>query len=634
MQHPSAPSLLIVLAGAGVIGLGRATVAATEATPAAPSVAAMMPLAPSDSSDLVKEAHDRQKGFEQFRESRIPVEHEDAPRHSCDQQIGHICIWFGGDEEADFPPELPQVDMARRELIGFLLSASHKVQDPWITGQLVQYLTEVPDYPTAERVARNCRLTSTWWCSALLGYVLHLEGRYVDAEKAFDAALPSLPKYERERWITPRYILNDDEKKDFEKAEAEGGAKVWNLFWKLSDPLYLVPGNDRLTDHFARWVQAENRRDAANPQALYWDDDFEATLIRYGRIIGWSRTFNPERAMREGLSGGKVHVVDTREVLGHHSPGSRGYLFPERFLRSPSDIPPESWITAPRKAWTWYAPPYAPSFHGLDSQVGRFRRADSMLVVGAYEPETPPPEVADAAAATGDAAAATGDSAAASDSAAPPPKPEPPVRGPVLSGLFLVPVDGGDPADVRGTEPEGVFTLKAKPGKYVSSLEVLDQAYKRAWRARQGVRQDPLVPGLVAVSDLMLLEPGASLPSSLDEAIPHMRRNVRIHQGEKFTVVWEVYGLDVKDPAQVTLGFTKGLPGFLTRVGQFLGVLKPDRPVEISFSDTNPNAEQTLFRAVDLELPNLQPGEYTLHLRIDLPGREPSYTSRPIEVVE
>jgi hypothetical protein len=41
---------------------------------------------------------------------------------------------------------------------------------------------------------------------------------------------------------------------------------------------------------------------------------------------------------------------------------------------------------------------------------------------------------------------------------------------------------------------------------------------------------------------------------------------------------------------------------------------------------------QTVFRAVEYGLPDLQPGEYTLHLRLDIPGREPTVTSRPITV--
>jgi len=41
---------------------------------------------------------------------------------------------------------------------------------------------------------------------------------------------------------------------------------------------------------------------------------------------------------------------------------------------------------------------------------------------------------------------------------------------------------------------------------------------------------------------------------------------------------------------------------------------------------------QSVFRAIVLELPDVEPGEYTLHLRLDLQGREPVFASRPIIV--
>ena len=88
-----------------------------------------------------------------------------------------------------------------------------------------------------------------------------------------------------------------------------------------------------------------------------------------------------------------------------------------------------------------------------------------------------------------------------------------------------------------------------------------------------------------------------------------------------------------REPIQVTLGFTQGRPGFLQRVGEFLGVLEPDDPVEVTFTDAGPDVVQTAFRAVALELPDLEPGEYTLHLRVDLAGREPAIASRPIIVM-
>ncbi len=571
----------------------------------------------ADAKDLVKKAHERQRDFEMFRQSRIPVAPEPA-HQGCDQQIGRICIWFGGEDEADFPPEAPEVELARRELIGLLYQTAEQVADPWVTGQLVHYLVENGSYGQAESVARACGLAETWWCSALLGYVLHVRGQFVDAEAAFRDAVASMPEKERrENWLTPRYIFTRDAQKKFDKLQPDDRARQWELFWRLSDPLYLVDGNDRLTDHFARWVEATNARDAANPQGTFWEEDLEETLIRYGRIVGWSRTHDPAAMMR-GRPGG-FSLQDTRQILGHHSPHSRGYLFPEEFLRSPSDIPPESWITAPREARTWYAPPYAPDFRGLETQVGRFRRGDEMLVVGAYRPL--PATAADSAlmpAERGGAFAPRTAGAGVADSAE--------------AGLFLVPVDGGEASEVRGSQAEGVFTLHAPPGRYVSSLEVLDASDKRAWRARQGVKQVPLVPGLVAVSDLLILDEGASLPESLDEAIPHVRRGVRIRRGERFVVVWEVYGLRVHDPARVTLGFTKGRPGFLERVGEFLGMLEPDRPVQVTFEDTGTDAVQTVFRSVALQLPDLEPGEYTLHLRLELPGREPAITSRPIVV--
>ncbi|HKJ02834.1 MAG TPA: hypothetical protein VJ997_10280 [Longimicrobiales bacterium] len=605
-ESGSWPSLLFLLPL--VLGTG---VSLALTTPAAASVRERH-VSPSDSSDLVKKAHERQRDFEFFRQSRIPVEMERSGG-SCDAQIGRICIWFGGEEEADFPEEAIEVGMARNQLIQLLAETGGQISDPWVTGQRVRYLAESGALGEAERVARTCELTDAWWCSALLGYVLHLEGKWVEAEASFRQAALTLPKDERQKWLSPHYIISRDDEKTFNKAEPAERDRKWELFWRLSDPLYLVDGNDRLTDHFARWVEAHNEEDAENAQGLFWEDDLEETLIRYGRIVGYSRTHAPQSNMR---AGGGFSLQDTRRVVGHHQTHSRGYLFPAEFLSSPSEIPPESWITAPRESRTWYAPPYAPDFRALESQVGRFRRGDEMLVVGAYQPEAPVSEPAGPGQA--------------------PPRPQPPldIRGPVQAGLFLIPEEGGDAAEIRGTDAHGVLTLHAKPGKYVSSLEVLDAGDKRAWRARQGVRQVPLVPGLVALSDLMILEEGAPYPGTLEEAIPHVRPGVRVRRGERFTVVWEVYGLRVQQPAQVTIGFTQGRPAFLQRVGEFLGVIDPGTPVQISFEDPGSDQVQSAFRAVEIALPDLEPGDYTLHLRLDLPGREPAIVSRPIVVEE
>lgn len=565
------------------------------------------PASSAEAARLLEEARERQEEFEQYRGSRIPVTRERS-QPSCDERIGRICIWFGGEGETGFPREAPEVGEARVELISLLTETATRAPGRWVIGQLVYYLIENRDVDGATRVATECGIPELWWCAALRGYILHLTTDYVESEAAFREALASMPPEERARWTSPRFVLTADAVELFERMTPSERESRWALFWRLSDPLFLIEGNDRLTDHFARIVEAVNWQDSANPMGLPWGEDMEATLIRYGRNIGYSRTFDPIGTLNR--------QVDTRRVQGHHHPKSRGYLFPEEFLESPSDVPPESWITAPRQARTWYAPRYAPDMRALETQVGRFRRGAQMFVVGAYRPVPPEPDsVATDSARTGGQ--------------------RPPglgIQGQPHAALFLIPEDGSPPKFVRGTDAEGVLTISSPPGRYVSGLEVVDLQGRQAWRARQGVVQLPLAPGLLDVSDLLILKEGTPLPQSLEDAIPHVRPGVRIRRGELFPVVWEAYGLEVDEPVRVTIGFTRGRPGFLTRVGEFLGVLEPDRPVEVVFEDPGPESVQTAFRSIGLQLPDLDPGEYTLHLRLELAGREPVVTSRPIIV--
>jgi hypothetical protein len=552
----------------------------------------------AERASLIAEARKAQSEFERYRASRIPVERE-RTRAVCDERIGGICIWYGGEDELRFPAERPEVFDARDKLIRLLSTTSERVKDRWVIGQLVHYLVENRVFGEAERVATACGIEETWWCSALRGYSLHVRSQHVEAEAAFREALAAMPEPERARWTSLRYILTPDGEKYFERLDPAERTRRWELFWRLSDPLFLINGNDRLNDHFARLVEATSWRDAAHPQGE-WGDDQEAALIRYGRNIGYSRTMD---APTFGS------IQDTRRVVGHHHPKSRGYLFPEAFLASPWDIPPESWITAPREARTWYAPLYAPDMRALDTQVGRFRRGDDMLVVGAYTPRLAPADSTEAN--------ATRESCNGAD---------------IHGAFFLIPEDGTPPKFSRNNACTGVFELRARPGRYVTGLEVVDVKARRAWRARQGIGQLPLVAGNLDVSDFVILKAGAPLPATLEEAIPDIRPGVTIRRGERFPVVWEAYGLRVQEPVRVTLGFTRGRPGFLARVGAFLGVIETARPVEVAFQDAGPDGIQTAFRALEIELPALDSGEYTLHLRLEIAGRDPVTVSRPIIV--
>ena len=70
---------------------------------------------PVDPEEVLEEMHDLQRDFERFRESRTPVEVQRA-NGVCDERIGRICIWFGGEGEETFPAELREVRQARNSV--------------------------------------------------------------------------------------------------------------------------------------------------------------------------------------------------------------------------------------------------------------------------------------------------------------------------------------------------------------------------------------------------------------------------------------------------------------------------------------------------------------------------------------
>ena len=55
--------------------------------------------------------------------------------------------------------------------------------------------------------------------------------------------------------------------------------------------------------------------------------------------------------------------------------------------------------------------------------------------------------------------------------------------------------------------------------------------------------------------------------------------------------------------------------------------------VLITYEDAGPDVLGTVFRAVELSLSNLEPGDYTLTVEIELAGREPMTVGRPISIV-
>ena len=418
-----------------------------------------------------------------------------------------------------------------------------------------------------------------------------------------------MPREERARWLALEYLLDDEAREVFEDADPEARAALREQLWLLADPLYLVEGNDRETEQYARHTLIRIREAAENAYDLPWEEDLEELVARYGGEVGWERG-RPVRPPSGVLQ-------DNRFIIGRHRPHGREFLPAGAFLEDPAGIPVRAWEIEDRAPWTGYAPWYAPIITTMDAQVVRFRRGDSLLVVAGYQPPPPP---AEAPRPTVRETAPGADPFAAF--AAPPPPP-PVAAGAVESGVFVLTPGGERLVDQRDGAREGVVTARVPNGDYVFGVEVLNEADDRAWRVRGGVRQQDLPFGLAGISDVVLLDAGGDLPESLDEALPRVRRSTRIQSGDTFVAAWEVYGLQTGESAIVGITMQDADPGLLERATRFLRLTTPEAPVEMSWEEAGPDQLGTVFRAIALTLPEVEPGEYDLILTVELAGRSP-----------
>ena len=637
----------------------------------------------SDSLELVEEAKDVQARYERYREQRTPPDLADVSRR-CDEIVGRYCFRFPDHIDVDDwrAPEQPvELELARTRVLEDLGNIAGKIPgDLWILGQRVYYLTDMGAWTNAANLARRCGGRTHWWCTALAAYVHHERGLWTVADEVFARALEQMPPDTAARWRAPEHLLEDPAWRIYEEAADKEGLE--ERLWMLSDPLYLVEGNDRKTEQYARQVLIRIRAGAVNGTGLDWEDDLEEITLRWGAPEAWSR----ERDLPTGDT-----LVDSRRMVSHRR--GREFLPPAEAFENPSQMAPGEWTLGERARMelreggipvdplinagllealtgsrnpsggsidlngiindgvirsgprTGYTAPYAPELDVLEVQVARFRRGDSLLVAGAFAPR---PEEKKALGAAPRASGVIDLTTARNESRSDKQRrtnpfgavrevpvafmPEVSERN-IQSGLFLIDSESGKRHQVLGEGPKGAFQLQAPNGHYIVGLEAFSPHAKKGWRDRHGLWQDPIVPGLAAISDLLILQGGGEVPTSLDEALPSALPAVRIRAGDAFKVAWELYGLQVGESARVRIGVNPARTGLGRRLGEFLRLLEPNEPVVMTYEDAGPDVLGTVFRAVELNLSDLEPGEYTLTVEIELAGREPMTVGRPLSIV-
>jgi hypothetical protein len=614
---------------------------------------------PQDSSELNERARELQTQFESFRQSKLLAPLAWPSGMGCDVMLGRICKRHGKDYPWPVDEEPVEMSLARMEMLKDM-GAIHQLipGDGWVLAQMVLYLGEEGRWDAAEGLLRNCRVPEPGWCEALRGLALHRTGRFVESEEAFRLALEAFEDKELREWTDPRYALDptgDGVWGDLDGEEADTMA-AW--IWHLADPLYMVDGNDRWTEQMSRWTEIRAREEAEHPFGIPWGFDLQELLMRYGASIAWERRRQVQTSMRVG---------DTPDMVGRSLPHARQFMPPGELIEDPTGIPWGAWELNVNSPYTAYAPSYSPIFRPLDFQVARFRRGDSLRVVAAY---TPGPGTARSAedlfaeapaqAATADPFRSGGGDRNPRERNQPPRQgrmdpwgqPQPfggpvspgermdpavliqPPPGPLATGaLFLSPGPGREPIRVEGAEGgTGVYDVTVLNGQYVVSLEVYDEFESRAWRARQGARQANLIPGLTALSDVLLVKDVPNLPESLEGAIPDALPGHEIRAGGSVIAAWEVYGLEPGEPMAVNVAVNEADGDFFQRIGELLRLSEPEEPVVMTWEEGSPDGMRAFFRSVRLSLPNLEPGRYVLSIEVVLPGRDAMVTSTPLVI--
>ncbi|MFC1661700.1 hypothetical protein ACFL3S_09655 [Gemmatimonadota bacterium] len=564
----------------------------------------------ADSADLRREAREAQRRFESIHRRRLPETREDWGGE-CDERLGRICLRFQGGSGWEPQPEDSAVIVARRELHRVLEEVGRQIPgDRWVLSQRVRYLGDEGRWEEVVRLAEGCRSGPPWWCPGLLGYAHHRAGRPVEALEWFQRSLGAMRTERASRWRDPSGLLEAPAAQWLREPRGLTVAEAVSRVWAMADPLFLAPGNSRLTEHFARKFGAEIYSGSSLTMSIPWSSSTEELLIRYGFPAGWERT-RPEMG----------DLARDIAVVEHHHPDIRGLLPPLDALQDPAGLTEGLWVPVDDFPRSGSAPLEAPLLVEGLGQTAVFRRGDSLLVLASYAPSIDtlleknrrPPNTSSGNGVHGSRVLA-----------APLWEPRPPNRSlDTLAGLFLLPVEQeGELLGAEGKGGEGVLVLMAPTGGYLLSLELWNPAGRWSSRSRHGVRHGAVPPDVPSLSDILLLSPDTFLPADLGEALPRSLSHTALRSGSRVTLAWEVYGLGRRrEPLTFRVSLQREEGGLLRRAFERVGLFRRPPSLRLSWSEGGAEGAGPLFRAVDVELPELDPGWYLLKLELDIPYR-------------
>lgn len=569
-----------------------------------------------DSAQALRElAHRAEWSYEYLLRSLAPVRRGySSGSQRCDEIVGRFCLTY--ESSGGHRPDTAvagKVISARQQAVEMLRKAFAALPGELTTaGPLLRYLIEDGRAEEAVAAAR----TFAWatadsaWSELLLGYALHAAREDSVAEEHFARGLARLAEKERRRIQDISYLLDGKERSIYRKLDESERLAYEEALWRLADPLYLTPGNERYAEHLARHVWSRLLAEAPRARRmLRWGNDLEQLTVRYGVPTSRERVLSDYFGLYSGSEETMVEYFD---------PNQLAYL-PETLRTDgmpPTPPPGSTWVLDRERARSGYHPLTLRRLRPIEHQVSRFPNGSNTLLR---------------------IDATIGLDSVASGAAR------------ASAGLFLLDGDYRPILEHRGrigiARDTAVLRYETDqpPGLYVYSVELLEEESRFAGRARYSVELPVIDPGRIALSDPVVTKPfgAAPPPSGRDDAALQPLASLTLAPGDTIGLYAEAHNLAVSSDRlshfRVDLKVGKAEePSLLARawgwVGRKLGVAKPAETPQLSW-EGEAEAGVPAILAVDLPIGGLDAGLYAIELVVtDLVATESASSTRIIRI--
>lgn len=451
-----------------------------------------------------------------------------------------------------------------------------------------------------------------------LGLARAREERWLEAERAFDEGLRRLPPTEREAFHDVTALLKSDQRSVYAALEDHEQREYEDVLWAKSDPLYLIPGNERRLEHVARVTYAELHFGNPERGQRGWESDRGLVHIRWGPPRKIWKIGLGDRLSQQG--GGRYvlwnYRIDAPSFIFFSQAGYETVRFDQgantaEYVRGLAESESAS-VFRSRAVTTWIELPH---------QLARFKGSGPNLTRVVAWVEADPRRFL----------LFDGDS--------------------VATALFLFSPGHRDTVEIRQTIPAGAsgnlaFTLEAFPATYEFAVEGYAAGSRVAGTERGTLEIAGFPPGQLSLSDLVVADgvaPRNAQPVRWSDFSIAASRDLAFRPDEEIHLYFEIYGLetDGDGDAAYRLELTvedvseQGLVGSVVRsLGNLVG-LGEDQETRILFDRTARPREDVVPEYLSLALPDVEPGAYTIRVTVDdRSGERFATLSRTITIEE